>query len=62
MQEEFQNKKGVEELILSFLEADTHSLKLKIVGDGPTLDSLKEKYKNPKIDFLGLRKILKLSS
>ena len=49
-------QKGVEELILSFLEADTHSLKLKIVGDGPTLDSLKEKYKNPKIDFLGLRK------
>ena len=45
-------QKGVEELILSFLEADTHSLKLKIVGDGPTLDSLKEKYKNPKIDFL----------
>ena len=49
-------QKGVEELILSFLEADTHSLKLKIVGDGPTLDSLKEKYKNPKIDFVGLRK------
>ena len=49
-------QKGVEELILSFLEADTHSLKLKIVGDGPTLDILKEKYKNPKIDFLGLRK------
>ena len=49
-------QKGVEELILSFLEADTHSLKLKIVGDGPTLDSLKEKYKNPRIDFLGLRK------
>jgi len=49
-------QKGVEELILSFLEADTHSLKLKIVGDGPILDILKEKYKNPKIDFLGLRK------
>ena len=60
MQEGFQNKKGVEELILSFLKAETHSLKLKIVGDGPELDTSKRKYKNPKIDFLDQKIILKL--
>ena len=46
-------QKGVEELITSFLKSETHNLKLKIVGDGPELNTLKDKYKNPRVDFLG---------
>ncbi|MDC0595383.1 glycosyltransferase family 4 protein [Acidimicrobiia bacterium] len=49
-------EKGVEELIESFLEAETRKYHLKIIGNGPILQLLKEKYKNleyPRIDFLG---------
>jgi len=49
-------EKGVRKLIESFLEAETRNFHLKIIGNGPILQVLKEKYKNleyPKIDFLG---------
>ncbi len=46
-------EKGVEELIQSFLGADLENLKLKIIGDGPLLAYLKERYTSKKIDFLG---------
>lgn len=49
-------EKGVRKLIESFLEAETRNFHLKIIGNGPILQVLKEKYKNleyPRIDFLG---------
>ena len=45
--------KGVEELILSFLKVKDSSLILKIAGDGPDYLNLKNKYVNPRIEFLG---------
>ena len=35
-------EKGVEDLILAFLDANLEDLKLKIVGDGPLLNNLKK--------------------
>lgn len=49
-------EKGVRKLIESFLEAETKNFHLKIIGNGPILQMLKEKYKNleySRIVFLG---------
>ena len=45
-------EKGLEELIDSFINSNSEML-LKIIGDGPLLKNLKEKYKNKNIEFLG---------
>ncbi len=46
-------EKGVEEVINAFIKAETVNLKLKIIGDGPELFNLKEKYKLKNISFAG---------
>ena len=46
-------EKGVKELIETFIKTDLKDLKLKIIGKGPILDSLKETYQNIKIEFIG---------
>jgi len=46
-------EKGVKELIETFIESNLKELKLKIIGKGPNLDSLKEMYQNNKIEFIG---------
>ena len=46
-------EKGVEELIETFIKTDLKDLKLKIIGKGPNLDSLKETYQNIQIEFIG---------
>ena len=46
--------KGVEELIKAWINADMSNLSLKIIGDGPVLNELKQKYSIPNIKFLGL--------
>tara|TARA_B100000579_G_scaffold342037_1_gene294017 strand:- start:1004 stop:2155 length:1152 start_codon:yes stop_codon:yes gene_type:complete len=48
------NEKGVRELLDSFLDSDLKDTSIKIIGEGPELKSLKQKYKNSKIEFLGL--------
>tara|TARA_B100001250_G_scaffold190420_1_gene163582 strand:- start:789 stop:1973 length:1185 start_codon:yes stop_codon:yes gene_type:complete len=49
-------EKGVEELINAFLNSELNNIKLKIVGDGPTLNYLKNKYSdNLAIEFQGLK-------
>ena len=53
MQEEFQKKKGVDTLIDSFLNSNLKNNILKIVGDGPQLNYVKEKYTEKNIVFLG---------
>ena len=45
------NEKGVEELIKSFLNIDNNDHILKIIGVGPSLDNLKNRYKSNKIKF-----------
>ena len=45
--------KGVEEVINAFINAETVNLRLKIIGDGPELFNLKEKYKLKNISFAG---------
>ena len=47
------NEKGVEDLIKSFLLSNSKKISLKIIGDGPELNKLKEKYVNENIIFLG---------
>ena len=47
------NEKGVEDLISSFLLSNSKKISLKIIGDGPEFDKLKEKYLNENIIFLG---------
>ena len=47
------SEKGVEELIKTYLRIDDIGLKLKIIGDGPTLKKLINQYRNPNIEFLG---------
>ena len=47
------NEKGVEELITTFLRLNYQDLKLKIIGDGPLLEILKNKYHSQNILFLG---------
>ena len=41
-------EKGVEELIKAFLKSDLNEISLKIIGEGPMLGYLKNKYKNYK--------------
>jgi glycosyltransferase involved in cell wall biosynthesis len=45
-------EKGVDELIDSFMSSDLVDFSLKIVGEGPTLETLKIKYNNPRVDFI----------
>jgi glycosyltransferase involved in cell wall biosynthesis len=45
-------EKGVEELIISFLNAKLDDCKLKIVGDGPDRNTLEQKYSSENIVFL----------
>ena len=46
-------EKGVKELITSFSDAKLTNLKLKVVGTGPLLNSLKESNTNEAVEFLG---------
>ena len=46
-------EKGVQELIESFLKANTTISELKIIGSGPILQELKIKYNSDKVSFLG---------
>ncbi len=46
-------EKGVNELVKAFLEADIKNLKLKVIGKGPNLDGLKDKYRDRRIEFTG---------
>ena len=45
-------EKGVEELILAFLNCNFSDKYLKIIGSGPLLEELKKKYDEPSILFL----------
>lgn len=47
------SEKGVDELIISFINANLKEIKLKIVGDGPDLNKLKKSYIGKNIEFLG---------
>ncbi len=47
------SEKGVEEIIKSYLKTEDTGLKLKIIGQGPALQKLINKYRNPNIEFLG---------
>ncbi|MDA7572521.1 glycosyltransferase, partial [bacterium] len=44
---------GIEELINSFLKSNLNNTNLKIIGEGPDLHYLANKYKSEKVDFLG---------
>ena len=46
-------EKGVEDLITAFISSNIKDFSLKIVGDGPLLKFLREKYKLKNVDFLG---------
>ena len=46
-------EKGVQELITSHADSKLNHITLKIIGDGPNLDNLRERYKNYNVDFLG---------
>jgi len=48
-------EKGVSELIETFLDADLDNIILKIIGDGPILSDLKQKYHLSNIEFYGQR-------
>ncbi len=49
-------EKGVEELIKAFLNSDLNEIKLKIIGDGPKLEYLKNKYRtHNNIELLGAK-------
>ena len=49
-------EKGVEELIKAFLKSDLNEISLKIIGEGPKLDYLINKYKiNKNIELLGAK-------
>ncbi|OUV59291.1 MAG: hypothetical protein CBC82_10335 [Cellvibrionales bacterium TMED122] len=47
------SEKGVEELINSVIELKDKSLILKIIGEGPQLKDLKNRFQNENIHFLG---------
>ena len=54
-------EKGVENLIKSFNSINSHDYKLKIIGEGPLKNSLKEKYSSEKVlfyDFMNNKKVL----
>ena len=46
-------EKGVEDLIESFLRSELNNFRLKILGDGPDLRRLNEKYSDKRIIFYG---------
>ncbi len=46
-------EKGIEDLIESFLRSKLNNFRLKILGDGPDLRRLKEKYSDKRIIFYG---------
>ena len=46
-------EKGVEELINSYLKINSTEFTLKIIGIGPQLEYLKNKYKQKNVEFLG---------
>ena len=46
-------EKGVEDLIATFISCNFDNIELKIVGNGPLLRNLKNKYNNSNIKFLG---------
>jgi glycosyltransferase involved in cell wall biosynthesis len=46
-------EKGVDELISSFLKASLSDVKLKIIGIGPDLERLEDKYIKNNIEFVG---------
>jgi glycosyltransferase involved in cell wall biosynthesis len=46
-------EKGIEELLEIFLKAKINGINLKIIGSGPDLNKLREKYKDDSINFLG---------
>ena len=46
-------EKGVKELITSFSDANLSNIKLKVVGTGPLLSSLRETNTNKSVEFLG---------
>ena len=47
------NEKGVRELIESFLDSNSSISELKIIGSGPMLTELKNRFRSKKISFLG---------
>ena len=47
------SEKGLEELIESFINSNHNQLKLKIVGNGPLIEFLTDKYKDDNVEFLG---------
>ncbi len=47
------DEKGVEELINSFLQSNLNRMNLKIIGEGPELNYLANKYKSKKVNFIG---------
>ena len=46
-------EKGVKQIIEAFLKIDPETYKLNIIGTGPQLQTLKDKYKSDKIIFHG---------
>ena len=48
------DEKGVDTLIDTFIKAELENITLKIIGGGPKLNLLKEKFKEPNIEFLGI--------
>lgn len=49
------NEKGVEELISSHANSNIKDIVLKVVGDGPDLEYLTNKYKSKNVQFLGYK-------
>lgn len=47
------HEKGVRELIKTFLDCKLENINLKIIGEGPLLEELKQVYNLPNIDFVG---------
>ena len=45
-------EKGVEELIKSFLKSKFNDINIKIIGNGPLLNSLKKKHKESSVEFM----------
>tara|TARA_A100001011_G_scaffold400831_1_gene519535 strand:+ start:150 stop:1301 length:1152 start_codon:yes stop_codon:yes gene_type:complete len=48
------DEKGVDILIDTFRKAELENITLRIIGGGPKLSLLKEKFKEPNIEFLGI--------
>tara|TARA_B100000683_G_C12353048_1_gene499793 strand:- start:85 stop:825 length:741 start_codon:yes stop_codon:yes gene_type:complete len=48
------DEKGVDILIDTFRKAELENITLRIIGGGPKLNLLKEKFKEPNIEFLGI--------